>query len=356
MTILDRSRIREDLLKIIDYRQNERYLCISDFLKLEENQGFDFKALWQKVFEANELFIRRKTKLEDLDGCLTVEEMLFLARFLRYSSEFIADTEQKKFPVPSDMKLESIDAGSVPAEWQIVPSAIKDRVMLYFHGGGMILGSINGHRLFTVALGEATRMRVLSVDYRLAPEHPSPAQLEDCVNAYKWLLSKGIKPENIVIAGDSAGGNLTLTTLLKLRNDGIQLPVGAVCISPVTDYANEDDSFFENAETDPILADVGFFWWVNEYLAGADPRDPLISPLHADLTGLPPLLIQVSTSEILYSDSKRLFDRAKAAGVDVKLETWDGMLHVFQSFGLQYLSEAREAIANIGDFVEGILN
>jgi acetyl esterase/lipase len=140
---------------------------------------------------------------------------------------------------------------------QIVDAAREDRVLLYLHGGGWVLGSPNGHRLLTTELGWAARMRVLSVDYRLAPEHPYPAQLEDCTSAYKWLLSQGLRPKNIIIAGDSAGGSLTLTSLLKLRDEGIPLPGGAVCISPSTDISFTDDSYFENGETDPILETWG---------------------------------------------------------------------------------------------------
>ncbi len=220
----------------------------------------------------------------------------------------------------------------------------------------MVLGSPNSHRLFTIALGQATKLRVLSVDYRLAPEYPYPVQLEDCTAAYKWLLSVGIKPENIIIARDSAGGNLTLTTLVKLRNDGIALPAGAVYLSSATDYTGSDELFFENAETDPVLADIWLFWWIPAYLAGADPSVPLISPLYADLKGLPPLLFQVSTYEMLFSDSKRLVDRAKAAGVNATLETWNDMIHVFQVFGLQELTETKEAIAKIGEFIQKLFN
>lgn len=325
---------------------------IFEFLKREENQGVDFQALWNKVMEGNALFFKREAEIEDLYGLLTDEEMLFLAKLLRFSFEYGANIEQKKFPIPEDVKIKIIDAGGVPAEWQTVSGAIENRVLLYIHGGGMVMGSPNSHRLLTVALGEVTKMRVLSVDYRLAPEHPYPAPLEDCTAVYNWLLSTGIKPENIVIAGDSAGGNLTLTTLIKLRDDGTPLPAGAVCLSPVTDYTGSDESFFENAETDPVLADIGLFWWGPAYLAGADPSDPLVSPLYADLKGLPPLLLQVSTCEMLYSDSTRLVERAKAAGVDAILETWDDMMHVWHALGLHDLTESKEAIAKIGEFVK----
>jgi acetyl esterase/lipase len=198
-------------------------------------------------------------------------------------------------------------------------------------------------------------MPVLSVDYRLAPEHPYPASLEDCTAAYKWLLSTGIAPKNIVIAGDSAGGNLTLTTLIKLRDYGTPLPVGAVCLSPPTDMVAEE-SFFENAETDPVLADVGLFWWIPAYLAGAGANDPLVSPVRADLRGLPPLLIHVSTCEMLYSDSKRFAERADAAGVAVTLEIWNDMPHVWHAFGSHNLTESKEAIAKIGEFVRELFD
>ena len=329
---------------------------VFEFLEREENRGVDFQALWGKVMELNALHLKERRKTENLYELLTDKEVHFLARLLRFSFEYAANVEQKRFPIPEDVETKIVDVGGIPAELQIVPGARRDRVLLYLHGGGFIMGSPNSYRLLTVALGEAAKMRVLSVDYRLAPEHPYPASLEDCTAAYNWLLSTGITPKNIVIAGDSAGGNLTVTTLIKLRDNGTPLPAGAVCLSPATDAAGADESFFENAETDPILADIGLFWWIPAYLAGADPSDPLVSPIRADLTGLPSLLIHVSTSEMLYSDSKRLAERAKAAGVAVILETWNDMPHVWHAFGLHYLTESKEAIARIGEFVKRLFD
>lgn len=352
MPILNRSKIRPDVLKLMDDLLREQTNGVLEFLKAKENQGVDFPALWQKLMEGNERFFKREGTIDDLYDWLTKDEMNFLTKLFRYSFDYAANVDQKKHPIPKDVKIETVDAGGVPAEWQTAPGAKEDRVLLYFHGGGMVLGSPNTHRLFTVTLGQLTKMRVLSVDYRLAPENPHPAQLEDCTTAYKWLLSTGIKPKNIVIAGDSAGGNLTLTTLLKLRDDGIPLPAGAVCLSPATDWTGSDESFFENAETDPVLADVGLFWWIPAFLGGADPSDPLISPICADLKGLPPLLLQASTSEMLFGGCRGLVDRAKAAGVNASLQTWDDMPHVWQSFGLYELPEAKEAIAKIGEFVQ----
>ena len=219
----------------------------------------------------------------------------------------------------------------------------------------MVIGSPRDSRYLTVALGQATKMRVLSVDYRLAPEHPHPAGQEDCVAAYKWLLSTGIKPENVIIGGLSAGGYYTLTTILRLREEGLPLPLGAICLSPATDFRQEglDDLFFENAKTDPILADGGLLLFcIPTYAAGADLNDPILSPVIADFKGFPPILIQASTSEMLYSGSKHLAENAKDAGVDVTLETWDNIPHGFHVFGLNVLPEAQDAINHIKTFVQ----
>jgi len=353
--ILDRSKIRPEILKNIDESQKIQLKGVLEYLKLEENKGFNPQTYLQKITEGNEKFFRMLSKnegsVEDLYGFFTDEEMRKLAKFFRYVVNYYIQTQIKIHPLPEDVKIEEIDVDGVPAEWQIVPEATEDKVILYFHGGGMVLMSPKTHRALTIEIAQLTKMRVLSVDYRLAPEHPFPAPLEDCVNAYKWLLSQGIKTENIVIAGDSAGGNLTLTTLIKLRDEGIPLPAGAVALSPGTDYTGNSKSFYENAKTDPILADRGVFWWTTAFLAGADPNNPLISPVLADLTGLPPILIQVSTSEMLYDHSTRFIERAKAAGVGATLQEWKDTIHVFQGFGLYDLPEAKEAINKIGEFV-----
>ncbi len=354
MAILNKSRIRADVLKLVEERQRAQIEGISRFLQQRENQGMDFQALWKKVMYRNRLFFQEKGMCGELSGLLSREEMLFLARMHRFTSDYVAGIDQKRYPLAEDVRVEQVDAGDVPAEWQTVDVAREDRVLLYLHGGGWVVGSPGDHRLLTIELGRAARMRVLSVDYRLAPEHPHPAQLEDCTSAYKWLLSQGFRPKNIIIAGDSAGGSLTLTSLLRLRDDGIPLPGGAVCLSPSTDISFTDDSYFENGETDPILADIGLFWWIQAYLGGTGSADPLVSPLFGDLRGLPPLLFQVSTCEMLYCDSTRFVEKAKAAGLDVTLETWDEMLHVFHLFGLHRLSEAREAVARVGEFVQSV--
>ncbi len=358
MPILDRSKIRPEILKNIDESAKIQLKGVLEYLKLEENKGFNPQTYMQKIAEGNDKFFEKLSKnegsVEDFYGFFTDEEMHKLAKFFRYVIEYYIESQLKKHPLPEGVKIEEINVDGVHAEWQIVPGAKDDKVILYFHGGGMVLMSPRTHRALTIEIAKLTKMRVLSVDYRLAPEHPFPAPLEDCVKSYKWLLTQGIKAENIVIAGDSAGGNLTLTTLIKLRDEGIPLPAGVVALSPATDFTDSSKTFYENAETDPILADRGVFWWLAAFLAGSDPSNPLISPLFADLKGLPPILIQVSTSEMLYDHSTRFIEKAKKSGVDANLQEWKDSIHVFQGFGLYDLPEAKEAITKIGDFIQNL--
>ena len=360
MPILNRSKIRPDVLKLFDDGFKEQMKGVMEFLNKEENKEFNFQTLYKKVMDANGLFFKREKNVKELTNLLTEKERLFMVKLLRYGMEYGATLAQKKSPIPNDIKIEKININGIPAEWQIVPGAEESKVILYLHGGGWIMGSPNTCRLLTIELAKATKMRVLSIDYRLAPEHPFPAALEDCVTVYQWLLSNDIKPENIIISGDSAGGNLTLTTLIKLRDDGISLPAGAVPISPATDlsYVDDisrlDDLFIKNGETDPILADLGIFWWSYVYVAGASSRDPLISPLFGDLTGLTPILLQASSCEMLYSEILRFYERAKEAGVNVELQLWEDMTHVFQ--GEPTFKESKEAIEKIGQFTQKILN
>lgn len=358
MSLLNRDKIRPDVLKILDEGQKILMQATTEFLTQVENKNVNYTPLFMKMIEVNQKIITRAANheefLEYTNEMLSYEEMVLLTKYLRFTSDFTADIRLKEAPIPEDIKIEAVDAGGVPAEWQTVPGAKEERVLLYFHGSAMIVMSPKTHRRLSVEIAKVTNMRVLSVDYRLAPEHPFPAGLEDCTNAYKWLLSIGIKPENIIIAGDSAGGNLTLATLFKLKDEGILLPAAAIVLSPGIDNAGESKSFYENAETD-ALASGGILWCIAAYVAGKDPYNPLISPVFGDLKGLPPLLIQVSKSEILHDHSTRLFERAKIAGVNVTLQEWDDMPHVFQ-FYFDQLPEPKEAINKIGDFVQKIFN
>jgi len=262
----------------------------------------------------------------------------------------IFDSQTSRFQPGEDVRCQAVDAGGVPAEWITAPEAADERVIYYLHGGGYVMGSINTHREMISRLSRAAGARVLAIDYRLAPENPFPAAVEDCTAAYRWLLSTGADPARLVIAGDSAGGGLTVATLVALRDAGEPLPAAAVCLSPWVDLELLGESMTTKAEVDPLVQrDVGV-QWAKAYLGDAHPRTPLAIPLYADLTGLPPLLIQVGTEESLLDDAKRLAERAKSAGVDVALEVWDDMIHVWQFFA-SMLPEGQQAIDRIGEFI-----
>lgn len=246
---------------------------------------------------------------------------------------------------------ERIVAGGVDGEWISPASAPDDRAILYFHGGGFRIGSVTSHRDLIAQIALASGCRVLAINYRLAPEHRFPAALDDALAAYGWMLGQGLSPDNIAFAGDSAGGNLVLATMLALRDRGLALPISAVLMSPWTDLAATGASYVSRAEADPIHQRPMILALAKNYLGGqGDPCDPLVSPLYADLRGLPPLLIQVGDRETVLDDSVMFAEKARAAGIDVSLEVWDGMIHVFQMFGAE-LSEAHRAIASIAGFM-----
>lgn len=244
-----------------------------------------------------------------------------------------------------------VSVAGVGGEWIASGNAPHDKAILYFHGGGFRLGSVSSHRELIARIAGASGCRVLAINYRLAPEYRFPAPLEDALAAYGWMLDQGLRPENIAFAGDSAGGNLVLTTMLGLRERGLPLPAAGVLMSPWTDLTATGETYVSRADADPIHQRPMIAALAKNYLGeGGDPRDPLASPLYADLTGLPPLLIQVGDRETVRADSTMFADKARAAGVDVELQVWDGMIHVFQMF--VELPETRRAIASIAEFLK----
>jgi acetyl esterase/lipase len=241
--------------------------------------------------------------------------------------------------------------GGVGAEWASVRDAgPANRTVLYFHGGAYCLGSIATHRTLVGDLSRAASARIASVEYRLAPEDPFPAAVDDAVAAYRALIASGTPATRIALAGDSAGGGLTAATLLALRDAGDPLPACAVCISPWLDLSCAGESMRTRADQDPMIVPAQLRALGEAYLAGASPREPLASPVFGDLRGLPPILIHVGTAETLLDDSTRFAERALAAGVDVSLEVWDEMIHVWHAFA-PLLPEADRAIAGIGDYL-----
>lgn len=267
---------------------------------------------------------------------------------LRERFEKLADF----LPAPPDHDYQAINAGGVPGAFISAKGADPSRCIYYLHGGGYVIGGIASHRGLAQGLSQASGARVLSMDYRMAPEHPFPAAVEDAVAGYRWLLESGTDPAHLVIAGDSAGGGLAMAALLSIRDQGIPLPAAAVCFSPWVDLEGTGQSMETRADVDPMVQKEGLLWYTGLYMNGADPRDPLASPLHAELSGLPPILIQVGDAETLLDDSIRLADRLKAAGVEVELEVWDRMIHVWQIFA-PVLSEGREAVEKAGAFIGG---
>jgi len=253
-------------------------------------------------------------------------------------------------PLQPDTTVEAVIAGGVPGEWVSAPGAASDRVILCLHGGGYTMGSSKATHVVAAFLSAASGCRVLVIDYRLAPEHPFPAALEDTMAAYRWLLEQGISHSRVVLVGFSAGGGLALSTLVSLRDAHAALPAGAVLISPWTDLAGTGESVKTRAEADPWLTDEMNRYHAALYANGKDLRHPLISPLYADMHGLPPLLIHVGSDEIMLDDSRRVAERAKAAGVEVTLEIWEGLWHVFHAFAYR-LAEGKEAIEKIGQFI-----
>jgi acetyl esterase/lipase len=255
-------------------------------------------------------------------------------------------------PTPKKLRVEPTSAGGVPAEW-VLPQNASSKVLYYLHGGGFVMLTPETYRPLAYNLARRAGVRALVPDYRLAPEHPYPAAVEDCLAGYRWLLESGVPAHDIVVAGDSAGGALTLTTLLAARDAGLPMPAGAVCISPVTDLTLSGASH-KTRKGDEVILTPGFVRQVTQlYLDGRDAKDPLASPLFADLRGLPPLLVHVGTHELLLDDSLRLVERARAAGVDVTLREYEGLWHVFHSF--LYIPEARAAVDDIATFMRSSL-
>ncbi len=254
------------------------------------------------------------------------------------------------FPVDADIKREPVTANGVKAEWVTAPDADAGRAILYLHGGGYVIGSINTHRALAARLSRAAKARVLVIDYRLAPEHPFPAAVDDSVAAYRWMLAQGLKPSRIAISGDSAGGGLTAATLVAIRDAKLPVPAAGALLSPWVDMEGIGASMTSKDSVDPMVHKDGLLGMAKAYLGGQNPRSPLAAPLYAELAGLPPLLIQVGTSETLLDDASRFAERAKKAGVNVTYEPWENMIHVWQIFA-PILDEGQQAIEKIGAFV-----
>lgn len=268
-----------------------------------------------------------------------------------------------------DARFVPVDAGGVNAQWVLAPGADAQRRLLYIHGGAFTLGSPKSHRTVTSQLSATSGSAVLAIDYRLMPEHPRRAGIDDCRTAYRWMLDHGpdgaAAADAVFVAGDSAGGNLTLSLInwvrdQRVRDAGLRAPDAAVALSPLTDATLASPSMRSNIATDPMLGPmfgpmaripVWVMLWIGWLQTRIRPNDPLVSPLRGDLSGLPPVLLQASECEMLYDDSKRYVNRAQAAGSPVRLQRWAHMVHVWQLFNPD-LPEARDALGEIGRFLD----
>jgi acetyl esterase/lipase len=253
-------------------------------------------------------------------------------------------------PLHDFIRAEATDAGGVKAEWLTTPDAEAGRAILYLHGGSYVMGGIGTHRELAGRISQSARSRVLIIEYRLAPEHPFPAALEDSLAAYRWMLANGVNPSRSSIIGDSAGGGLSVATLVAIKEAKLAMPAAAVCLSPWVDLELTGPSMTSKAAVDHLVRKEELAGHAKRYLGGRDPRTPLASPLHADLGGLAPMLIQVGTAEILLDDANRLAERARSSGVQVTLDVGEDMIHVWSSFA-SVLDEGQHAIDRIGEFI-----
>ena len=264
------------------------------------------------------------------------------------------DAAFSQYRVAPEVTVEPVTANGVRAEWTSTPQDDRDAALLYVHGGGYVIGSLNSHRHLVSEAGRAAKAWALALDYRLAPEHPFPAAVEDAVAGYRYLLSRGARPGRIAIAGDSAGGGLVVAAMLAIREAGLAQPACGWCISPWVDMEGIGESMSSKAETDPMVQREPLLEMAKLYLGGADPRSPVAAPIYADLRGLAPLLIQVGAAETLLDDAVRLAKTAGAADVRVDLQVWPEMVHVWHLFHPE-LKAGRQAIEAGGAYVRSMM-
>ncbi len=258
--------------------------------------------------------------------------------------------EKVAFKVADDIGVEAVTVAGRAAEWITAPGSQTGRAILYLHGGGYVMGSLTTHRALVGEISRAAQAAALLVDYRLAPEAPFPAAVEDGVASYRWLLDQGFTPKNLAIAGDSAGGGLAVATLISARDQGLPMPKAAVPISPWSDMTCSNESYKTRAEADPLVGSGSIGDMANLYLQGKDPKHPYASPNFASLKSLPPLLIHVGRDEVLLDDSIKLDQKAKTDGVNSTLEIWEDMIHVWHAFH-PMLPEGKQAIERVGAFL-----
>ena len=262
----------------------------------------------------------------------------------------MADASKLSGALPANVTVTPETINGVACEWVTLGDTDQNKVLLYFHGGGYVFGGPDSHRDLAWRLAESSGMRVLMVDYSLAPENRFPAAVDDALVCYRWLLDEGFDTSKIAIGGDSAGGGLAAATLVNIKNFGLQQPSCAILLSPWVDLSGSGDSIMTNADAEAVLTAGALHKMAQHYLDGRDPKAPLASPLFADLSGMPNLLVHVGSTEILRSDAERLVDKVNSAGGSAELTIWPKMPHVFQVFAAR-IPEGKKAVALLGDFL-----
>lgn len=257
----------------------------------------------------------------------------------------------KMMRIPKDVTIAGVDADGLRAKW-ISPLGEKpDKVILHLHGGGYVTGGMDSHLMMCIPMAQTLKTKILLPEYRLAPEQPFPAAVDDALKVYRWLLAQGYQSKDIIISGDSAGGGLSLAAVLALRDNGEPLPAAVICMSPWTDLTFTGASHITKAKADCVLLTDVLREWAACYIGTQRPDHPLISPIYADFHGFPPLLIQVGSDEVLLDDARMLAEKAKAAGVDATLNIWDEMWHVWQALG-ELIPESKRAFEEVGQFLD----
>ncbi len=319
---MDITKLRKDVVNIILEEQKMEPLYVERYCKAR-----------------NIALATLQTALNKMDVKITLDYM-----------RFTPIVDQELFPFPLDGRRERIQLTNCPVEWITTDESEKDHAIINFHGGAYVLGGLDGNWTIPYNIAKSTNVRVLNVGYRLAPENPYPAGLEDALEAYKWVLNQKIHPENIIIMGSSAGGGLALALLLKLRHLGIKMPRSAILFSPWTDLTFSTQSLIDNADYDTL--DLNTLKLAAKFYCGShDPKLPYISPLYADFKGLPDLYFDFARKELIAEEIEKTAQKADLAGVNVICKSWDEMLHVFQFYSGK-LPEATQSMLEICNYIQ----
>ncbi len=258
------------------------------------------------------------------------------------------ETDMSRYKLSQAVTIEKVSVGKINCEWIVPPNVNSGRTLYYIHGGGFYAGSLNTHRVAVANFASSMGIRAFHIDYKLAPEYPFPAAVEDCVSVYKWLIEHDTSPKSIIIGGESAGATLTLNTLITCRNQGVELPAAAFCLCPLTDFAFKSESLVKQNENELFYTLEELEWVRQIYAEGHNPKDPKLSPVYANLNGLPPLLIHTTDQEMLCDDAIRLNIKAQTDGVNTELKVWNGLFHGFQL--LPFLPESKTALEELSSF------